>query len=387
MKWEKIKVTSIVDFQGGTQPPKDSWIDEKKEGYIRMLQIRDFTQGKKKFIAYVENKKTLNTCNKEDILIGRYGASIGKILTGLAGAYNVAIVKTIPNKKFIINKYLYFYLNSSYFQNFIQNAGSRAAQAGFNKKELEKSIIPLPPLPIQQQIADLLDTADALRRTTAEQLQQLDDLAESVFLEMFGDVVRNEKGWEIDLLENLIQKIQIGPFGTQLHQSDYIENGIPLINPKHIINLKIVPDYKTTLEKGKYDNLPQYHLKKGDIIMARRGDMGRCAIITEKENNFFCGTGSLFIRPKLKVLDSKFVEKVLSNNSMIKYLELNAKGITMKNLNKTIVKNIPIIVPPIKLQNEFTKIIENIEVQKAELKQSLQDSEDLFKGLLQEIFN
>ena len=106
-----MRLTDVCDFQGGSQPPKDEWSFEAKDGYIRMLQIRDFTQSEKVTPEYVKIGKTTKTCMSDDILIARYGASLGKILTGLAGAYNVAIMRTIPNEHLLrkSNKTLLFF--------------------------------------------------------------------------------------------------------------------------------------------------------------------------------------------------------------------------------------------------------------------------------------
>lgn len=89
-----MKLTDVCYFQGGSQPPKNQWSDEPREGYIRMLQIRDFTQDNSK-VEYVKITNSTKKCEEKDILIARYGASIGKILTGLSGAYNVAMMKVI----------------------------------------------------------------------------------------------------------------------------------------------------------------------------------------------------------------------------------------------------------------------------------------------------
>jgi type I restriction enzyme, S subunit len=101
-------------------------------------------------------------------------------------------------------------------------------------------------------------------------------------------------GWAWGKLGFLSQKIQIGPFGTQLHKHDYISEGVPIINPKHIKAQKITPDIFISDKKAK--SLSQYLLKTNDVILGRRGEMGRTALITEKQNNWMCGTGSLFIR-------------------------------------------------------------------------------------------
>lgn len=380
-----VAITDVCDFQGGTQPPKNMWSKTKKLGHIRMLQIRDFTQRKNKHIEYIEDKKTLKKCNSNDILIGRYGASIGKILTGLSGAYNVAIVKTIPDKEKIYRGFLLHLLKGNEFQRFIQNVGSRAAQAGFNKQELTKFRFNLPSLSEQKKIAEILDAADSLRQKDQQLIEHYNTLSQSLFLDMFGDVFANDKAFEKVQLNELLVKVQIGPFGSQLHKHDYIEGGIPLVNPIHIKNSKIVPNTNFTLSKEKFESLPNYHLKTGDLIMGRRGEMGRCALVTNKEHNYFCGTGSLYLRPTNKV-NSVFLLHVISSQSGKSYLERNAQGVTMMNLNKKIIQNIVIGVPSIEMQNEFAISMESIETQKHQAKLGLKKSEELFNSLLQRAF-
>ena len=172
---EYIKLCDICDFQGGSQPPKDEWSFEPRDGYIRMLQIRDFTQGERVTPEYIKITKTTKVCKADDILIARYGASLAKILTGLSGAYNVAIMRTIPNTKLLEKKYLYYYLKSSTFQTFLLNIGNRAAQAGFNKKDLEELRIPNISREAQCEIVSILERVEAIISTRQQQLQKLDD--------------------------------------------------------------------------------------------------------------------------------------------------------------------------------------------------------------------
>ncbi len=181
-----MKLTDICDVQGGSQPPKEEWSFEEQEGYIRMLQIRDFTQSERVTPEYIKISNSTKICEADDILIARYGASIGKILTGLAGAYNVAIMRTIPDTSKIKKKYLYYYLKSPYFQNAILNVGSRAAQAGFNKEDLSKLDIECPELSEQENIASILDKVEIVIRKRKEELVFLDKLIKARFVEMFG---------------------------------------------------------------------------------------------------------------------------------------------------------------------------------------------------------
>ncbi|MEG2196555.1 MAG: restriction endonuclease subunit S, partial [Cellulosilyticaceae bacterium] len=180
MKRDLVKLTDACDFQGGSQPPKDQWITTPKEGYIRMLQIRDFTQNRV-VEEFIKLTNTTKTCEEDDILIARYGASVGKILTGLAGAYNVAIMKTIPRPEILDKRYLYYFLKTEYFQNIIQNVGSRAAQAGFNKAELESINIYIQSLDEQQETVNILNKANQLINSRKEQIQACDELIKSQF--------------------------------------------------------------------------------------------------------------------------------------------------------------------------------------------------------------
>ena len=170
------KLTDVCDFQGGSQPPKEEWSFEEQEGYIRMLQIRDFTQSERVTPEYIKISGSTKTCEADDILIARYGASLGKILTGLAGAYNVAIMRTIPNETVLTKKYLYYYLKSPYFQTIILNVGSRAAQAGFNKEDLSKLDINCPTFEEQGNIVQILQKVENVIKNREIELEKLDEL-------------------------------------------------------------------------------------------------------------------------------------------------------------------------------------------------------------------
>ena len=378
----KVSLTDICDFQGGTQPPKDEWIDQPAQGYVRILQIRDFTQSDKNYIEYVKDTGKLKTCIEDDILIGRYGASIGKILTGLAGVYNVAIVKTIPDEKVVSKKYLYWYLNSQYFQRFISNVGSRAAQAGFNKNDLGAAQIPLVDKERQEEICEVLEKANKLISLRKQQLAKLDEVVKARFVEMFGDPVSNPLHWKKVKLSELAD-IKIGPFGSLLHKEDYVTGGHPLVNPSHIINGRIIVDNDLTLTEGKYFELSAYHLKENDVVLGRRGEMGRCAVVDEE--GLLCGTGSLFIRTNGTVT-ADYIQKIISFPTFKKTIEDMAVGQTMPNLNVPIVSNFMIIVPPLSVQKDYYDFVERVDQQKQTVQQSLEKLELMKKALMQEYF-
>ena len=268
-------------------------------------------------------------------------------------------------------------------QNFINKAVNQASVSIGNLKPIPVGI---PPLPEQRRIAAILDQVDALRAKRREALAQLDSLTQSIFIEMFGSPVSNPKNWVVKPLIECAEKIQIGPFGTQLHEEDYIDGGIPLINPTHLRGGVIRPDASLTVSKEKYTELSNYYLFDGDLIMGRRGEMGRCAVITQREQGWLCGTGSLFVRPKTEVLHPIYLGLVISSPSMRLFLENVAQGVTMANLNKTIVGGLPIAVPPMAKQLTFVSQLKTTHAIKKHSLDSLTELDSLFVSLQHRAF-
>ena len=267
----------------------------------------------------------------------------------------------------------------------IYNLGKGAAQRNLDVKSLRNLIIAIPPLSTQLSIVSELDKINELIRLKKEQLKDYDNLAQSIFYEMFGDPVVNEKGWEVKKLGE-VAMIKTGPFGSMLHKEDYITGGIPLINPMHIQNFKAVPDKYFTISKEKAAELCDYQLKINDVIFARRGDIGRCAVISDKEAGCLCGTGSLFVRFERK-LSSIYTMYVVRTTSFIKELVSKAKGATMLNLNSSTMENLRFPIPPLPLQQAFAQRIELIEQQKAEIQSTIADLETLLASRMQYWFD
>lgn len=154
----KGKFTDYFDIAGGTQPPKSKFIHTSKAGYVRFLQIRDFASENTPTYIPIDSKNKL--CLKDDLVLGRYGASVGKILTGKEGAYNVACAKIIfLNSNEIDKDFLFYWLHSSYFQTFLTSI-SRSAQGGFNKNDLSRVDTFFPSLPIQKKFVAILKKID-----------------------------------------------------------------------------------------------------------------------------------------------------------------------------------------------------------------------------------
>ena len=382
MNYPKIRLDKVCRITMGQAPSGDSYNFEG-EGLPLIAGAGDFgkeTPEPKKFTT-ASGKKS----EKGEIILC-IRATIGDLNwsdkeyclgRGVAGLFG--------HMDKLDQKYLWHWLTNA--TPFLKSKGKGATFLQVTKEDICSLEISLPPLEEQRRIASILDKADELRQKRQQAFEKLDHLLKATFIDMFGDPLSNPKGFDVAKLSEQVDLIQIGPFGTQLHQEDYIENGIPLINPSHIKNGKIIPNHKLTVSKLKYEELTQYHLRLNDVLLGRRGEMGRCAVVTKKEVGWLCGTGSLFIRPNVTNMNPFFLELLLSSDSIKKYLENVSQGQTMANLNKSIVGAIPLILPSIEIQNKFFIISEKIDKMKSEFKNAKNQANNLFESLQNKAFS
>ena len=159
-----------------------------------------------------------------------------------------------------------------------------------------------------------------------------------------------------------IADVQTGPFGSQLHQSDYVSVGVPSIMPLNIGNrMDISTDKIAYITEEDATRLARYRVKEGDIVYSRRGDVEKCAYIKEKESGWLCGTGCLRIRIGSKKADSKFVAYYLSTDEMKIWISNNAVGTTMPNLNSSILQQVPLSLPSIEEQRRIASILTSLD--------------------------
>lgn len=234
----------------------------------------------------------------------------------------------------------------------------------------------------QNNIVKELDTVATAIDNAKQRLNALDELVKSRFIEMFGDPVENPLGWKKVALSD-VAEIKIGPFGSLLHKEDYIENGHPLVNPSHIIDGSISTDSKLSISDVKYAELNSYHLKVGDVVLGRRGEMGRCAVV--KTDSLLCGTGSLIIRANEDVT-SEFIQNIISFPSYKEYIEGMAIGQTMRNLNVPIVSNLQIIKPPLDVQKQYYDFVKLIDKSKFIVQKQIDDLQELLDSKMDEYF-
>ena len=234
----------------------------------------------------------------------------------------------------------------------------------------------------QKEICERLDIITEVIRLRRQELQKLDELIKARFVELFGDPVSNPKGWKKKALSDEAE-IKIGPFGSLLHKEDYIIGGHALVNPSHIVDGKIAPDNKLTVTDEKYDELSAYHLQIGDVVMGRRGEIGRCAVV--EQAGLLCGTGSLLIRTNGD-LSADYIQKIISFPSFKRTIEDMAVGQTMPNLNVPIVSAFQIIKPPKSVQDQYYAFVAQVDKSKVAVQSALDEAQLLFDSLMQEYF-
>lgn len=279
-------------------------------------------------------------------------------------------------------RFLFRYLQSQSFVRAMVSQATGASYPAVSDKIVRDTKLPAYSYEEQIQIANVLDATANIISKRKHQLQKLDELVKARFIELFGDPISNPHGFDkVDLSE--LADIKIGPFGSLLHKEDYIEGGYALLNPSHIIDGKIAPDSKLTVSREKYEELSAYRLKAGDVVMGRRGEMGRCAVVPC--DGYLCGTGSLLIRTKGDVT-ADYIQKIISFPSFKKAIEDMAVGQTMPNLNVPIVSSFQIIKPPIEVQHSYYAFVEQTDKSKVAIQKALDEAQLLFDSLIQKYF-
>ena len=167
------------------------------------------------------------------------------------------------------------------------------------------------------------------------------------------------ESWKWCRFSELMLSMSTGPFGSMLHKTDYIENGIPLVNPANIVSGSIAPSSKMMVSEKTRTRLNSYILRSGMIVMGRRGEMGRCAVITEKEDGWLCGTGSFFMEPAV-CLFVEYIIRFFSAPYAKQYLGGESVGTTMSNLNHAILSKMPVPLPPLAEQKRIVAKLEEL---------------------------
>jgi len=253
---------------------------------------------------------------------------------------------------------------------------------------MRKIEVLLPPLDQQKKIAAILDAADGYRQKTKALIEKHDTLTQSLFIDMFGDPVRNPKGWEVNFLEQVTTKIGSGATPRGGKQA-YKKEGISLIRSMNVYDYRFKYKNLAFIDQNQAAKLKNVIVEKGDVLFNITGaSICRSSVVPNDVLPARVNQHVSILRPIKSIITSKFLSRFLiSKNVKTKLLGVGSGGgAVMEAITKEQLQNIEVIVPPLDIQNQFADSVQAIETQKAQAQASLAQAEDLFNSLLQRAF-
>lgn len=383
-RWSVKRLADLTDKIGSGATPRGGESSYKSNGVplIRSMNVYDlrFDRDGLAFIDAAQAAALDNVAvQKNDVLINITGASVARcceVPTELVGArvnQHVAIVR--PRSGTAVGRFLsYLLVSREYKSRLLSLASVGGTREALTKAGLERFEIPCPPFEEQVRIASILGAYDDLIEVNRQRIGLLEEMARRLFEEWFvrfrfpgheghATVETTEgplpKGWEWRSLADVCAQpngIQTGPFGSQLHQADYVDQGVPVVMPMNMVGLRITKEKIAHVSEQKADELGRHRMKTGDVAYGRRGDIGRRAYISSRENGWFCGTGCLRLRPDITRIGSRYFFDALGHSVTLGAIRARAQGATMPNLSAGAMSGVPIMVPPLTLQREYDEI-------------------------------
>ena len=323
-------------------------------------------------------------CHPGDILVVKSSGSIFNVISGKAGivestspefVFSNFLLRVVAYRGVVNPRFLFLLLSGHLTGERVKRMVSGSTYPNLRVGEYISALFPIPPIEEQTAIVRFLDHADRRIRRYIRAKQKLIALLEEQKQAIIHQAVTGQidvrtglpypaykpsgvewlrevpEHWGGISLGAAADSVQTGPFGSQLHASDYVSGGIPVINPSHMRNSSIEPDPSISISQEKAEELSRHELTPGDIVMARRGEMGRCALVTEVEAGWLCGTGSLRIRPRSGIFVPTYLLLVLNAPGVRDTLSLSSIGATMDNLNAGMVSRL--VLPKLPLPEQI----------------------------------
>lgn len=241
------------------------------------------------------------------------------------------------------------------------NLGSQsgaAAVPGVNRNHLHGLPVHVPDFATQRRIADILSTYDDLIENNTRRIAILEDMARRLFEAWFLADAKAGLWVDLETLSEGKTGIQTGPFGSQLHKQDYSDDGVPVVMPKNMADLKIREEGIARIPSELAATMPRHILRDGDIVYGRRGDIGRRAFVTHREDGWFCGTGCLRIRPDKSKISPRYLFDALGLPETDGAIKGRAHGATMPNLSAGLMKSVPVFLPEKDVQERYAGLVD-----------------------------
>jgi type I restriction enzyme S subunit len=381
----QTELGNICKLRNGYAFKSDDFINDG----IPIVRIGDINNGNINLDSTikVKEKDLFNSflIQKGAILIAMSGATTGKIgkYSFDTKAYqNQRVGCFIPDNDKINNEYLYCFLKT--LKDKILQKAYGGGQPNISPKDIESLRIPLPPLDDQIRIADVLTRTEKLIAKRKESISALDEFLKSTFLEMFGDPVRNEKGWKTysgnDYSDLLTVGVVIRP------ASYYTDKGIIALRSLNIKPNRIdLNNLVYFSEESSNGVLSKSILREGDVVIVRTGVTGTAAVVPKELDGVNC-IDLIIVRPKKDMLNPYYLAFLLNSDRGKRLVTSKEVGGIQKHFNIGAIKDISFPFPPVALQNKFADIVAKVEAMKVKYNESLVEMEKLYGGLSQRAF-
>ena len=381
--WEIVELKAIFEIKKGKKVKIEETVNEKSIPYIGIGNLRGDP-----IVQFTNDEKGL-FCEENDILLVWDGANCGTVGYGLSGYVGSTITRLRLINDTSDSDYILHFLKSKF--HYFNSNTTGATIPHLDKKRVHNLKIPLPPLPTQKKIVAILEKAEKLKGWRREADELTDELLKSTFFEMFGDPVKNPKGWKIVNLKTVFSTkktgTKCGPFGSALKKYEYVNDGVPVWIMDNICENKFVKEGCLYITKEKYEKLKAYSVEQGDILISRAGTVGKMCVANPSTQQSIISTNLIRLS-----LDSSKIEPIYFICLMTYFKGKMGRLKTGEDgaytfMNTGILKELSIPLPPIKLQNKFIRLFEELEQIQKNQTQSNQYIEDLFNALMQQAFS
>jgi type I restriction enzyme, S subunit len=381
MNWKKLKIKDFAEVITGGTPSttkKEYW----DKGTIPWLSSGDLNQATISSSSNFITKQGLESSSTKlmppnTVLIALTGATTGvTAYLNIEACANQSVTGVLPSEMHH-PKFLYYYLRS--IRSKIINDSYGGAQKHISQGYVKEITVPIPCVPVQQKIAAILEQADVLRKKDQQLIAKYDELLQSVFYKMFGDPVKNEKGWKKKELQDF-GEWKTGGTPSRSNPS-FFEGNIPWITSGELNEIYI----EDSFEKISEEALKKSNTKKIEIGSILLGMYDTAALKSSINNKIItCNQAIAYSKLDDTKCNTLFIYHYIQMAK--EHLRRMQRGVRQKNMNLTMIKETETISPPITLQNEFAITAQNVQKQKQLVKQQIQKSENLFQSLLQKAF-
>ncbi len=376
MSWKTVRLGDVATFANGYAFKPSDW----SETGLEIIRIQNLTKGSSETNFFKGSIPEKYKVVYGDILISWSATLDIFVWNGTDAWLNQHIFKVVFDKVEIDKNYFIYAIKNILDDMRKQVHG--ATMQHITKGKFDNLEIPLPPLATQKGIAEILDAADVLRRKDQELLKKYDELAQAIFIDMFGDPVKNEKGWEVIKLENVCNKITDG----EHINPEIVPEGKPLIMAKDIRFEGVdFSDYKRVSENDFIKFTKKCNPQKGDLILVSRGaTIGRCCVVdTDKE---FCIMGSTILIKANQDLNTSYLNQLFKIENFKNKLVNVSSASAQQAIYISHVKELNIPIPPIEKQLNFHERLRAIKNQIIKSSDVMNQSNFLFNSLIQKAF-